>query len=75
MQEIVNNVVKYATDVLQTYGPLAGCLLIILESIIPILPLAVFIAFNMFAFGNIWGFLISWISTIIGCILSYLVFK
>ena len=48
-----------------------GMSLIILESIIPMLPLAVFIAINMLVFGNIIGFILSWISTIIGCTLSF----
>ena len=54
---------------------LIGVSLIILESIIPILPLAVFIAINMIVFGNVLGFIISWISTIIGCTLSFFLFR
>ena len=52
-----------------------GMSLIILESIIPMLPLAVFIAINMLVFGNIIGFILSWISTIIGCTLSFYIFR
>lgn len=52
-----------------------GILLIILESIIPMLPLAVFIAINMLVFGNVLGFLISWISTIVGCTISFYIFR
>lgn len=48
---------------------------IILESIIPMLPLAVFIAINMLVFGNVVGFLISWVATIIGCTLSFFIFR
>lgn len=54
---------------------LIGMFLIILESIIPMLPLAVFIAINMLVFGNFIGFLISWVSTIIGCTLSFYIFR
>lgn len=50
-----------------------GVFAIVLESIIPILPLALFIAINMIAFGNILGFIISWISTVIGCTLSFFI--
>lgn len=75
MQETLNNFVQNAVYYLQSYGILFGCLIIILESIIPILPLGVFIAFNMIAFGNVVGFLVSWISTVIGCCLSFLFFK
>ena len=75
MQETLNNFVQNAVSYLQSYGILFGCFIIVLESIIPVLPLGVFIAFNMIAFGSIVGFLVSWISTIIGCCLSYFFFK
>lgn len=75
MQEFIDYIVNNATFYLQNYGVLAGVLIIILESIIPALPLGVFIAFNMMAFGNIIGFVISWISTIIGCLISYVFFS
>jgi len=75
MQSIINNIVDFAISNLQSYGIIFGCLLILLESIIPALPLGVFIALNMMAFGNMIGFILSWIFTIIGCILSYLLFK
>jgi uncharacterized membrane protein YdjX (TVP38/TMEM64 family) len=55
-------------------GPLFGCFLIILESIIPMLPLCVFITLNCMAFGYIIGFLISWLCTCLGCLLSFSVF-
>ena len=45
--------------------------MISIESIIPALPLSVFIAINTVAFGNLFGFLISWISTVIGCSISF----
>lgn len=57
------------------YGALLGSLFIILESILPPLPLFVFIAINYVAFGKILGFLISWICTCVGCILSYYLVK
>lgn len=56
---------------LGVYGPILGCVLIILESIIPILPLCVFITMNFIAFGNIVGFIVSWFFTLIGCNLSF----
>ncbi len=49
--------------------------LIVLESIIPVLPLALFIALNMILFGNLPGFFLSWVATICGCILSYSICK
>lgn len=69
--EIVNNIVNY----IQIYGPWLGFIIIILESIFPFLPLFVFIALNVEAFGLILGFIISWSATIVGCLLSYFFFK
>ena len=42
---------------------------------LPILPLFVFITINFLAFGNIWGFIISWICTCLGCFTSFLLFR
>lgn len=67
MKEIINNIIEF----IMKFGPLAGVILIILESILPILPLCVFIALNNIIFGGTWGFFISWISTIIGCLLAF----
>lgn len=53
------------------WGGVLGSLLIIIESIIPVLPLCVFITLNFLTFGNIFGFIISWIFTCIGCSLSF----
>lgn len=60
---------------LGVYGPLLGCLFIILESIFPPLPLFVFITINFIAFGKILGFFISWICTILGCLIAYYLVK
>lgn len=74
MQEVFVNLYDTIMNFIASigiYGPLLGSLLIVLESIIPILPLFVFITLNTLAFGKILGFLISWICTVLGCILSY----
>ena len=75
MKEIIDSFVTTSTTVLSSYGPIAGVVMIILESIIPALPLSVFITLNMVAFGDILGFLISWLSTIVGCMLSFFLFR
>lgn len=62
-------------DSLGVYGPLLGCLFIVLESIIPPFPLFVFITINFVAFGSVLGFIISWLCTCIGCVLSYYLVK
>ena len=54
MQELINNVVLNLEEIIFSVPPIIGLLLgmiiIILESMIPILPLAVFIAVNMILF-------------------------
>lgn len=71
MSDILIPYIEKIIDFLKVNGPLAGALLIMLESIVPILPLGVFIAFNFGAYGVIPGFFISYISTCIGCIIAY----
>jgi uncharacterized membrane protein YdjX (TVP38/TMEM64 family) len=69
LSDFIQNIISN----LGVYGPLLGCLLIVVESMIPILPLCLFITMNFVAFGNILGFIISWIFTLIGCNLSYFI--
>ena len=57
------------------YGPILGCFLILIESVVPILPLFVFITINFLVFGPVVGFLVSWIFTILGCLLSFFLFR
>lgn len=53
------------------FGPILSCCLIVIESMVPILPLAVFITFYFWYFGSIVGFIISWLFTILGCCISF----
>ena len=69
------NFIMNTIDAMGVYGPLLGSLFIVLESIIPPLPLFVFITINFLAFGYVMGFIISWVCTIIGCIISYFLVK
>lgn len=57
------------------YGPILGCFCILIESIVPILPLFVFITINFLVFGHLVGFIISWIFTVLGCLLSFFLFR
>ncbi len=79
MEEIIRNVLEtiqqFAVHTNPFIGIFIGVGLIILESIIPVLPLALFIAMNTIMFGNVFGFLLSWISTICGCMLSFYIFR
>ena len=58
-----------------TVGVIFACVLMSIESIIPMLPLGVFITINMLVMGKFWGFVVSWFFTCIGCIMSYFIFK
>ena len=78
MGELFNsfyNFIMDTIDAMGVYGPLLGCFFIVLESIIPPLPLFFFITINFIAFGHALGFIISWICTIIGCLISYFLVK
>ena len=56
-------------------GSLLSCGLIFVESIIPVLPLMVFITINFLVLGKVLGFILSWIFTVLGCVMSYMIFK
>ncbi len=71
----LNTLINIMIDYVEQGGYIFGFILVLLESILPWLPLFVFIALNIKSFGFITGFLISWSATIIGCILSYLLFR
>lgn len=71
LNDLINIMISYV----EQGGYIFGFFLVILESIFPWLPLFVFIALNIKSFGFVIGFLISWSATIIGCILSYTLFR
>ncbi|MGE5455821.1 MAG: TVP38/TMEM64 family protein [Ignavibacteriales bacterium] len=79
MRETIELTIEYLKGLIQTSNPLMGVsvalLVVVLESIMPFLPLAVFIAVNMLVFGNLVGFIISYIGTILGCLLSFTIFR
>lgn len=79
MEQIVNDIISLLKEASSSQplivSLLFGFSLIILESIIPILPLALFIAINLILFGNVVGFILSWVATITGCIISYFIFE
>lgn len=79
MEQIIIDTVEQVTSFIYSNNILIslffGMFIVILESIIPILPLALFIAVNTVIFGNVLGFIISWIGTIIGCSISFFIFR
>ena len=72
--DIITSFVDFSTNFISSGGILFGFLLVLIESFIPVLPLAVFVALNTNAFGPVLGITISWIATCTGCFLSYLLF-
>lgn len=75
MFETIDTFLDTMLQGLGIWGPIVGCFLITIESMVPILPLFVFITLNFLAFGNIFGFLISWFFTCIGCSISFFLFR
>lgn len=75
MFEMIDTFIDTALQGLGVWGPIVGCFFIVIESMVPILPLFVFITLNFLAFGNILGFIISWVFTCIGCFIAFLLFR
>ncbi len=73
--ELLNDYIDAFLANMGILGPIIGSLLIVVESILPILPLFVFITLNFLKFGPIIGFIISWLCTVLGCYLSFLMFR
>ena len=71
----INDFIDYLIAAIGVWDPFLGCFLIIIESIVPILPLFTFITLNFLVFGKLLGFIISWVCTILGCLMSFFMFK
>ncbi len=74
MMDFLENVYDWVNSTIiswGSYGVLFSCFLIVVESMVPILPLTVFIAINFILWKPFLGFIISWIFTVIGCSISY----
>ena len=74
MMEILENIILFIKSS-GYFGVFIACLLILFESMLPILPLLVFITINFLVLGKIIGFIVSWVFTILGCLMSYYIFK
>lgn len=74
ISDILSNLDTYIELFLNSFGiwgALLSCFLIIIESILPVLPLCVFVTLIFYTFGNIIGFIISWLCTCLGCMSSF----
>ena len=74
MENLYNIIIDLINSV-SVFGVIITSILIIFESIIPPLPLGVFITILFMSYGKTIGFFMSYILTIIGCSLSYFIFR
>lgn len=72
--DIVNTIIEQSTSFISMGGIPFGFFLVFIECFIPMLPLSVFVALNVNAFGFFLGVLISWIATSLGSFICYLIF-
>ena len=72
---VISDFIFKVIDMLGVYGPILSCMLILVEAIVPVMPLAVFITINFLAYGPVVGFIISWVFTVLGCIMSFFLFR
>lgn len=78
MEAVLNEIYNYLIGLVSSssiYGPIFACLLIFVESILPVLPLFVFITILFLAYGTFIGFILSYIFTCLGCIFSFFIFR
>ena len=73
--EKISLIIQQIVEVLIDFGPVGGFFLVIIESILPVLPLGVIVGLNMLSFGKVFGFLLSYVATICGCIGSFFLFR
>lgn len=74
MEEFLSNIYDLIINIINSsniFGPLFACFLIFIESILPVLPLFVFITIVFVSYGYLIGFIISYVLTILGCCFSF----
>lgn len=78
MEEVLKTIYEFIINSVNSssfLGPVLACFLIFIESIIPVLPLFVFITVIFLKYGAIFGFILSWLFTVLGCMSSYFLVK
>lgn len=73
--DIIQNFIDFSTDFISKGGIPFGFFLVMLESFVPILPLSLFVALNVNAFGFLIGCFISWLGTCVGSYCCFLFFS
>ncbi len=69
---------EYIDQLAQQYrslGLIVGFIITFLEAFLPFLPLVLFIAVNVTAYGLLWGFVLSWLGTLFGSFAVFLVVR
>ena len=74
MEELANNILIFIQNS-GVFGVVLSCFILSIESIVPIIPLLVFICINFIILGPVFGFILSWIFTVLGSLLSYYIFR
>jgi len=69
--DIIGDIINTCTNLISNGGIIVGFILIFIESFLPFLPLGVITTLNINAFGFLFGTILSWLSTCIGCIVVY----
>lgn len=74
MGNFFNSIYNYIMEIINSsvyFGPLFACFLIFCESLLPILPLFVFITIVFLVYGYVIGFIISYLLTCSGCLFAF----
>ena len=71
----ISSLIDAITNYLSSFGLAGGFILVVLESMLPVLPFGLFVGLNILAFGNVVGYLLSYIATVCGTFLVFLFFR
>ena len=71
----ISDFINKIVEIMVSFGPIGGFLLTILESVFPPLPLGAIVGLNMISFGKFFGFIISYVATLTGCMMSFCLFR
>ncbi len=70
--DAISYLIDFSTNFIAQGGILFGFFIVFIECLIPILPLSVFVALNVNAFGLLKGIVVSWIATCMGSYICYI---
>ena len=79
MEQLLQEGIGFLTELTNESGLaislVFSSMVIIVESLIPFLPIAVLISLNVIIFGPFIGFLVSWLSNILGCMIAFVLIR